>query len=32
MGNSTDWCVGRGTKGPRRYAELTSEEAYMLKR
>ena len=32
MGNSSDLCLGRGTKGPQRFADLSPEEAYMLKR
>eukprot|EP00347_Sterkiella_histriomuscorum_P007621 403348212 len=32
MGNSSDVCLGREHKGPVRYAELSPEEAYMLKR
>ena len=32
MGNGQDLCLGREPKGPQRFAELTPEEAYMLKR
>jgi len=32
MGNTTDICLGRDHKGPLRFAELTHEEAYMIKR
>ncbi|CDW78725.1 UNKNOWN [Stylonychia lemnae] len=32
MGNTQDICLGREHKGPVRYAELSPEEAYMLKR
>ncbi len=31
-GTFSDLCLGRDPKGPRRIAELTSEEAYMLKK
>ena len=31
-GGLSDMCLGRDTKGPRRIAELTTEEAYMLKK
>jgi len=32
MGNTSDICLGREHKGPVRYAELSPEEAYILKR
>jgi hypothetical protein len=31
-GALSDMCLGRDPKGPRRIAELTPEEAYMLKK
>ena len=31
MGNTSDVCLGRDHKGPLRFAELSPEEAYMLK-
>ena len=31
-GALSNMCLGRYTKGPRRIAELTPEEAYMLKK
>ena len=32
MGNSQDICLGRDSKGPQRFAEISPEEAYMLKK
>ena len=32
MGNTAELCMGRAIKGPARFADLSPEEAYMLKR